>query len=53
MQLTKYQSAKIKKLYDTNNKIKTWVTQSILHFNDVHDRAEVLKFFIHTAVVSL
>ena len=52
MHLSKRQSTKIKKLYDTNNKIKVWVTESILHFNDVHDRAEVLKFFIHTAVVS-
>jgi son of sevenless-like protein len=53
MHLSKRQSTKIKTLYDVNNKIKVWATESILHFSDVHDRAEVLKFFIHTAVVSL
>jgi len=33
MHLSKRQSANIKKLYDINNKIKLWVTESILHFD--------------------
>ncbi|KAF8964650.1 ras guanine nucleotide exchange factor domain-containing protein [Flammula alnicola] len=35
--------------YTTNNKIVFWVKDSILHYDGVEQRTEVLKFFIHTA----
>ncbi|KAF8163016.1 ras guanine nucleotide exchange factor domain-containing protein [Crassisporium funariophilum] len=35
--------------YTTNNKIISWVKDSILHYDAVEHRADVLKFFIHTA----
>lgn len=38
--------------YTANNKIGFWVKESILHYDAVDKRAEVLKFFIHTALVS-
>jgi len=37
--------------YTANNKIIFWVKDSVLHYDDVQKRADVLKFFIHTAVV--
>lgn len=38
--------------YTVNNKIVFWVKDSILHYDRVDQRADVLKFFIHTAQVS-
>lgn len=38
--------------YTTNNRILFWVKDSILHYDRVDQRADVLKFFIHTAQVS-
>lgn len=35
----------------TNNKIILWVQQSILHYNLLHHRVEVLKFFVNAAQV--
>ncbi|KAF8168726.1 kinase-like domain-containing protein [Pholiota molesta] len=35
--------------YTINNKIVFWVKDSILHYDRVDQRADVLKFFIHTA----
>jgi len=37
--------------YTANNNIIFWVKDSVLHYDDVQKRADVLKFFIHTAVV--
>lgn len=36
-----------------NNHIIQWVKQSILHYDEVLPRADVIKFYIHTAMVSL
>jgi len=38
--------------YTTHNKIIFWVKDSVLHYDTVEKRADVLKFFIHTAQVS-
>jgi len=38
--------------YTANNKIIFWVKESVLHYDSVEKRADVLKFFIHTAQVS-
>lgn len=38
--------------YLTNNKIVLWVKQSLLHYDQVEFRGDVLKFFINTAQVS-
>jgi len=38
--------------YTANNKIIFWVKDSVLHYDSVEKRADVLKFFIHTAQVS-
>ena len=35
------------------NRTTQWVKDAILHYDDVLRRAETLKFFIHTAQVSL
>jgi son of sevenless-like protein len=35
--------------YTTHNKIIFWVKDSVLHYDTVEKRADVLKFFIHTA----
>lgn len=35
----------------TNNKIVLWVKKSILHYDRIESRAQVLKFFINTAQV--
>lgn len=37
--------------YVTNNKIVLWVKQSILHYDEVEFRGDVLKFLINTADV--
>ena len=37
--------------YTTNNRIVYWVKESILHYDRVDQRVDVLKFFIHTAQV--
>jgi len=42
----------IESVYTINNKIIHWVKESILHYDSVEHRADVLKFFIHTAIVS-
>ncbi|KAJ3507608.1 hypothetical protein NLJ89_g6206 [Agrocybe chaxingu] len=39
----------VKAAYTTNNKIITWVKDSVLHYDSVEKRADVLKFFINTA----
>ncbi|KAG5652947.1 hypothetical protein H0H81_002955 [Sphagnurus paluster] len=36
--------------YMTNNKIVLWVKQSILHYDGIESRAQVLKFFVNTAM---
>lgn len=37
--------------YLTNNKIVLWVKQSVLHYDAIESRVQVLKFFINTAQV--
>jgi son of sevenless-like protein len=37
--------------YTANNKIIFWVKDSVLHYDTAQKRADVLKFFIHTALV--
>jgi son of sevenless-like protein len=50
--LSKGQSDRVQ-LYDkTNEKIKLWVIRSILHYDTVSDRSDVMKFYINTAIVS-
>jgi len=36
-----------------NNKIDFWVKKSILHYNNIESRGNVLKFFVNTAQVTL
>jgi len=45
-------SDNISKFCETNNKIVAWVIDSVLHYNEVQNRVQVLMFFIHTALVS-
>ena len=52
LHLTKNWSEKINKFYEMNNKIKLWVIESILQYDDVHKRVAVMKYFIKTAHVS-
>ncbi|CAA7267623.1 unnamed protein product [Cyclocybe aegerita] len=40
----------VKAAYTTNNKIIAWVKDSVLHYDSVEKRADVLKFFINTAI---
>ena len=42
----------IEDVYSTNDKIIVWVKCSILHYEKVEKRVEVLKFFINAAEVS-
>lgn len=35
-----------------NNKVVTWVKQSVLHYDELEARTEVFKFFVNTAQVS-
>lgn len=37
--------------YLVNNKIVLWVKQSVLHYDTIDSRAQVLKFFVNTALV--
>lgn len=39
--------------YLANNKIVLWVKQSVLHYDTIDSRAQVLKFFVNTALVGL
>ncbi|TFK42874.1 ras guanine nucleotide exchange factor domain-containing protein [Crucibulum laeve] len=39
--------------YLTNNKIVLWVKQSVLHYEEVENRTQVLSFFINTALECL
>jgi len=39
----------IKAAYETNNKIVNWVKQGVLRCDDLENRSQVVKFFIHTA----
>jgi hypothetical protein len=41
----------IEDVYRTHNKIILWVKCSILHYEQIEKRAEVLKFFINAALV--
>lgn len=43
----------IKDVYNTHKNIILWVKSSILHYEKKEERSEVLKFFIHTAEVSV
>jgi len=52
LHLTKNMSENVNKFYETNEKIKLWVIESILQYDDVHRRAEVMTYFIKTALVS-
>jgi len=52
LHLTKNWSEKINKFYEMNNKIKLWVIESVLQYDDVHKRVAVMKYFIKTALVS-
>ncbi|KAG5645835.1 hypothetical protein DXG03_005176 [Asterophora parasitica] len=36
--------------YQINNKIVLWVKQSVLHYDSIASRAQVLKFFVNTAL---
>ena len=35
----------------TNNRIVLWVKQSVLHYDAIDSRAQVLKFFVNTGLV--
>lgn len=35
----------------TNNRIVLWVKQSVLHYDAIDSRVQVLKFFVNTALV--
>src|SRR6266545_4514490 len=50
--LTKNTSENINKFYETNDKIKFWVIESILQHDGVRKRAEAMTYFIKTALVS-
>ncbi|PPQ72493.1 hypothetical protein CVT24_003256 [Panaeolus cyanescens] len=39
----------VAEVYKINNKILFWVRSQVLHFEKVKQRANVMKFFIHTA----
>ena len=52
LHLTKNMSENVNKFYETNEKIKLWVIESILQYDDVLRRAEVMAYFIKTALVS-
>ena len=52
LHLTKSRSENVNKFYEMNDKIKLWVIESILQYDDVHRRAEVMTYFIKTALVS-
>jgi son of sevenless len=41
----------VKAAYEMNNKIISWVKQSILRYDDLEKRSEILKFFVYTAMV--
>jgi hypothetical protein len=43
----------IQAAYETNNRIVNWVKQGVLRVDDLENRSEVLKFFVHTAEVML
>ncbi|KAG6909463.1 hypothetical protein DXG01_000448 [Tephrocybe rancida] len=46
-------SNNVQAAYLTNNKIVLWVKQSLLHYDTIDARAQVLKFFVNTAVACL
>ncbi|KAF9533346.1 hypothetical protein CPB83DRAFT_845111 [Crepidotus variabilis] len=48
--LTRKVSNNLRKAYETNNKIFAYVVDSVLFYDKVEDRAQVLKMFINTAV---
>lgn len=41
----------VKAAFEMNNKVASWVKQSILRYDDLGKRSEILKFFIYTAEV--
>jgi len=52
LHLTNNTSDNIDKFYEMNNKIRLWVMKAILEHDVVQKRAEVLTYFIKTALVS-
>jgi son of sevenless-like protein len=50
--LSKGRSDKIKLYNETTEKIKLWVTRSILHHDTVSNRSQAATFYINTAFVS-
>jgi son of sevenless-like protein len=50
--LSKGQSDRVRIYIETNEKIKLWVIKSILHYDTVSGRSQVVKFFTNTAFVS-
>ena len=45
-------SDNINKFYEMNDKIRLWVMKAILQYGDVQRRAEIMTYFIKTALVS-
>jgi son of sevenless-like protein len=43
---------KVEGAYTTNNKVIFWIKDSVLHYDTAEKRANVLNFFINTALVS-
>ncbi len=52
LHLTKKGSKNVDKFYETNDKIRLWVIESILQYDEVLRRAEVMTYFIKAALVS-
>jgi hypothetical protein len=50
--LSKGQSDRVRIYYETNERIRLWVIKSILHFDTVSDRSQLVKLYINTAFVS-
>ena len=50
--LSKGQSDSVKIYNETNERIKLWVTRSILSYDTVSSRSQLVKFYINTAFVS-
>jgi son of sevenless-like protein len=50
--LSKGQSDRVKIYGDTNEQIKLWIIKSILYYDTVSNRSQLVKFYIKTALVS-
>ena len=52
LHLTKNRSENIKKFYEMNDKIRLWIIDTTLQYDEVRRRADVMTYFIKTALVS-